>query len=201
MKRITAILLCLIVFFTVCFVGCTDNEAGENDDKAQTDQSTDEKKDKKLTEDTVFTRFTATDLEGNTYDESVLKEKKLTMINLWIPYVPTCLTNLSDFNELGNEYDDLQVIGFVCGLYENEDGTYSSSVLQDALKVIDEEKLSFLNLLPYEDLKELKLTGDYSVPQVIFVDENGKQIGESVIGTKTHDEWKAIIEDALDSVK
>ena len=145
-----------------------------------------------------FSKFTAVDLDGNTVDESIFKGKKLTMINLWTTYCGYCIDEMPDLNRLHQEYADkgFQIIGIVCDVSYAGD-VYSSSLYNDALDIVESTGVTYRSLLPSRSLDTIKLSEVYSVPETVFVDENGNIIGNSYIGSRSYESWKAIIDSML----
>jgi hypothetical protein len=40
-----------------------------------------------------------------------------------------------------------------------------------------------------------------AVPETVFLDENGRQVGETYVGSRSEAEWASIIEELLEKVK
>jgi len=148
---------------------------------------------------TDLSSFTAQDVDGNEVDQSVFKGHKVTMINMWGTFCGPCLEEMPDIAELAKEYDlaDVQVIGIVVDVPQNEDGTYDEAQLTKAKELIEQTGADYMHLLPSADLEELKLKSVNAIPETMFVDEEGKQLGKSYMGSRTKDEWKKILDDLL----
>jgi len=58
-----------------------------------------------------------------------------------------------------------------------------------------------MHILPSESLYNAKLYQVSSIPETIFVDKDGKQVGESYIGSRTKEQWKEIIDGLLVDVE
>ena len=61
----------------------------------------------------------------------------------------------------------------------------------------DEAASGYLHLLPSKSLNKAYLNTIQSVPETIFVDENGNQIGERYLGAKSKAEWQKIIDSLI----
>lgn len=147
----------------------------------------------------ILGNFSATAVDGNIIDESVLSGHKLTMINIWATYCSPCIQELPDLGELDNAWgEDFQVVGIVLDAAD-QNINISPEVKAEAGKIISETKANYLHLLPSASLKKL-LAGVTAVPTTYFVDENGNQIGEVYIGSKTKSQWKKIISDLLETM-
>jgi hypothetical protein len=80
----------------------------------------------------------------------------------------------------------------------NYDGEYYNQTLYDsALDIVEMTGADYINLLPSNSLDMIKLGEVYSVPETIFVDENGKIVDQSYIGSRSLENWKAIVDSIL----
>ena len=149
-----------------------------------------------------FSTFTATDLNGNNVDESVLSGSRLTMINVWATYCGPCLNEMPDLGELSAEYDrsDFQIIGIpidTVDYYGNQD----SSQVELAKELVSETGADYLHIIPSAELISSALSDIQAVPTTIFVDSLGNQIGDSVTGSMSKSDWKSEIDTLLEQVK
>ena len=150
-----------------------------------------------------FSKFTAVDLAGNKVDESIFKGKKVTMINIWATFCGPCINEMPDLNRLHQEYADkgFQIIGIVCDVGLSASGEYyDDSLYNDALDVVEMTGVTYKNLLPSYSLDRIKLREVYSIPETVFVDENGEIIGESYIGSRNYENWKVIVDSTLETI-
>ncbi|MBO7319914.1 MAG: TlpA family protein disulfide reductase, partial [Clostridia bacterium] len=106
-------------------------------------------------------------------------------------------------NRLHQEYADkgFQIIGIVCDVGLSASGEYYDvSLYNDALDVVEMTGVTYKNLLPSYSLDRIKLREVYSIPETVFVDENGNVIGESYIGSRNYENWKAIVDSILATI-
>lgn len=145
-----------------------------------------------------FEKFTAIDLSGKKVTEDIFKGKKLTMINIWATFCRPCIGEMPDLELISQEYadKDLQIIGIVCDVNYNAD-SYDMNLYQKALDVVEMTGVTYRNLLPSESLDIIKLGEVYSVPETIFVNENGEIVGTNYIGSRSAEDWKAIIDNLM----
>lgn len=203
MKKALALIFAILMIVS-CFAACGGKDTVSDD---TTTTSSGIEGIKKPVEDLdgvkygSFEKFKAVDLAGNTFDESIFKGKKLTMINIWATFCRPCINEMPDLATLNEEYADkgFQVIGIVCDVTYSGDG-YDSSLYESALDVIEITGANYTNLLPSDSLDMIKLREVYSVPETVFVDENGKIIGESYVGSRSLDGWKEIVDGILESL-
>ena len=134
--------------------------------------------------------FSVTDRDGNTWDESTFSSYNLTMINFWEPWCGPCVGEIPDLEKLYENYKDMgfQIIGI-----------YSETAMEgDVDQIIGNSGVTY-PILHYSSEFDKFQTG--YVPTTIFVDGKGHiltvQGEESVVGSKTYDEWAKIIEKLL----
>ena len=192
MKKALALIFALLVI-AVCFTACGNNTSDDGI---------------KIPQESLFgvkygsfEKFTAVDLQGNIVDESIFKGKKLTMINIWATFCRPCIGEMPDLAQLNSDYadKDFQVIGIVSDITYQGDG-YQPKLYSDALEIVEYTGANFINLLPSKSLDKIKLYEVYSVPETIFVDENGVIIGQSYIGSRSYDSWKNIVDSIMASM-
>lgn len=148
----------------------------------------------------VLTSFSATDIDGNVVDQSVLSGHKLTMVNIWATFCGPCIREMPDLGELSSAYgEDFQIIGIVIDATDRNLQVLPAQKAA-AKQIIAETGADYLHLLPSPTLNNAILSTVTSVPTTIFVDENGNQVGDIYIGSKAKAQWKTIIDSLLDSI-
>lgn len=150
----------------------------------------------------ILSSFRATDLDDNAVDQSVFKGKKLTMVNIWATFCGPCISEMPELAQLNKEYADkgVQVVGIPVDVIDWE-GNISGDMADAAKEIISKTGADYLHIYPSESLIKAKLGQVSSVPETIFVDENGRQVGKSYIGARSKEQWKAIIDQLLEQVK
>lgn len=149
----------------------------------------------------VLSSFSATDLEGNTVDQSIFAEYDLTMVNVWATFCSPCINEMPDLGELAQEYADkkVQIIGLVSDVL-NTDGTISEEQVQTARDIVEQTGANYLHLLPSEDL--YGVLGQISaVPTTFFVDNEGAQVGSAIVSAQSKDKWTQTIDEMLAEVQ
>ena len=175
MKKLLCIILSLVML--LLFVSCAGDKGATNG---------------------AFSSFTATTLEGEEVTQEILKDKKLTMINIWATFCTPCIGEMPDLQKLNEEYSDkgFQVVGVVCDIYD-VGGQFDEGGINTAKAIVEDTGVKYPTLLPSQSLKEAKINHVSSVPETVFVDENGNQVGESYIGSRSYDQWADIVEGLL----
>lgn len=142
--------------------------------------------------------FWTIDMYGNEVDQTIFKNSKLTLVNVWATFCPPCLVEMPDLAELSEEYDirDVQVVGIINDVYSPNQRVFERN-LQTAASIIMQTGADYTHLIPSEDLYNLRLKDVQFVPETFFVDNTGKIVGKTVIGAKSKSEWKKIIDENL----
>lgn len=149
----------------------------------------------------VFGTFTTTDLAGNPVDQRVFSDHKLTMVNIWATFCNPCIGEMPDLAKLNNAFgDDFQVVGIVIDATDRN-GIVLPDKKAEADYIVEATGANYLHLLPSKALNSAYLGGVQSVPETIFVDENGNQVGQKYLGARSKAEWTKIINTLLESMK
>ena len=146
--------------------------------------------------------FSAEDLEGNEVDQTLFEGHDLTMVNIWATFCGPCLSEMPDLGELHGQYGEqgFQVVGIVMDVL-NQDLSYNEEQVALAKEVVEKTGAAYTHLLPSEDLLIQKLIYVTGVPETVFVDSQGNQVGESYLGARSKEEWSKIIEELLGEVQ
>ncbi len=150
-----------------------------------------------------FTAFTAPDLEGNEVDQSIFADYDLTMINIWATFCGPCLNEMPDLGELAAAYAEkgVAIVGIVADVPPKADGSFDPAMVAAVQELVELTGADYLHLLPSADLIAAKLGQVSAVPETIFVDSQGRQVGDSYIGSRSGEAWAAIIDELLEQVK
>lgn len=149
----------------------------------------------------VLAGFTSQDLEGNDVDDSIFDDYDVTMINVWGTFCGPCIQEMPDLGQLAEDYADegLQIVGIVSDATDYEGG-YPEETVELAKEIVEETGAGYLHLLPSQDLLNRVLSSIQVVPTTFFVDSEGNQLGGIVTGSKSYDDWTAILDQKLEEV-
>lgn len=182
MKFFKKILIPLLIFiFSMSLIGCTKNE----DNKISSSTTNSEE----ITTNT-FPEFNAKTIDGKNITNNIFKDKKLTVINIWGTFCRPCLNELPYLEEISNEMksDDVNIIGIIIDGNENK---------ENAANILKKLNITYPNIIPSEDLVNNYLNKFNAIPVTLLVDKNQNIIGNTIVGAKTKEEYKSIINDAL----
>lgn len=124
--------------------------------------------------------FSAKDLDGNIVTESIIGEKDLTVINIWGTFCGPCINEMPELGDWARELpDNVQLIGLVCDINGDEDKEHHDL----AVEITQSANADYLNLIANNDFSSIVdwVTG---VPTTIFVNKDGKLVGEPIVGAK-----------------
>lgn len=130
--------------------------------------------------------FTTVDAEGKEWTDRCFADARLTMINLWAYWCPPCVGELKDLQKLSETYADrgFQLLGVSPAEYE-----------QDNKETMQQLGVTYPSLRLTQSLDQEMNTG--YIPTTIFVDQNGKIFEEVMVGSKSYEQWAAVIEEYL----
>lgn len=183
MKRLIILLL-----MALTISGCTDKNLNKNDETSPP-----------VSED-IISEDTAGKIEETDLYE-VLKERNLTMVNVWATFCPPCLDEMPDLGELASEYKekDFQIVGVIADILDTS-GKKSDSQIKLAEEIIAGTKANYLHLIPNADLTDTFLVNISVVPTTFFLDSEGNQVGEVILGAKSKSDWIKEIDSRLEEV-
>lgn len=175
--------------------------AEEKAPEVQEEETTANEEPKSL-EERAFMEFEAENLEGETVTQDIFKDKKLTMINIWGTFCGPCIEEMPFLGELNQEYadKDFQIVGVVADSLD-QDMNIDPAQVEKAQEMVKETGASYLHILPSRELVEKKLVYTQMIPETIFVDSTGQQIGDRIIGSKDKAGWSAAIDEKLAEIQ
>ena len=192
MKRTLLIVLCAILCFA-CLIACGSEETAAVPQESAVSEPT------RGTLD--FSSFTAEDFDGNFQSGNLFKGHKLTMINIWGTFCGPCIKEMPDLETLSQSYgDEFQIIGIPVDIVD-----FNCSVLPEkraeADAVLAQTGVTYLQLIPSHDLKDLYLADVQIIPVTLFFDENGVILDSEYYGRRSFDDWKLIIDGYLEALQ
>ncbi|HCU08335.1 MAG TPA: TlpA family protein disulfide reductase [Clostridiales bacterium] len=180
MKKLYLTLMTLAVL--LLFSACGGSTAADTDNNTASSAS--------------LSGMTTTDIEGNAVDQALFGDRQLTMVNFWSTTCPPCIREMPDLAELHTAHEGFQVVGIVLNISES-----NMDKLPTVLDIVEQTGADYPHLAVSESLYEAKVKDIQYVPETIFVDSEGNQVGEAYVGAKEYDEWNEIIEELLQEVE
>ena len=137
--------------------------------------------------------FSTTDLEGNTVTNDIFSQADLTVVNFWGTFCNPCINEMPELAKWNEEMpDNVQMLGL-----EAMNCTFMQS--PTAQQIVEKTGVTYENVIAPGAFDQFinKLAG---VPTTVFIDKNGKVVGEAVVGAKV-EEYKQHVEDYLNEQK
>lgn len=163
------ILALMLVVFSACGKPSAPAGTSSPSGSAAPAQSTDP-----ASADAIMGDFDAKTLDGDSFKSSDLAASKLTMVNVWTTTCGFCIKEMPDLQELYKNLPEGTNMITICF-----DGAKNGG---SAKKVLENAGAEFKTLIPDQKLIESLGNVINAVPTTIFVDSEGKQVGDLIIG-------------------
>lgn len=140
--------------------------------------------------------FEAKTFSGNSFTKEDFAKHDLTMVNIWASWCGPCIAEMPDLQEVKeNLPENMNIITINADADENED------ISREILK---ENRATFETLIPEEVLKREILSTVQVFPTTIFVDKEGKIVGEKLMGAPNgniSEEYIKAMEETWETIK
>lgn len=152
--------------------------------------------------DGYFPSFETESLEGKKATDDILKGNTVTMVNVWGTFCSPCIREMPFLQQISESYKDkgVRVIGILCDTYDFYTGENIPEKIQDAKAIVEMTGAAYTHLLPSESLNKAMLDSLYSYPTTYFLNEKGEIIGTEYVGSRTYEQWSAILDGILESL-
>jgi thiol-disulfide isomerase/thioredoxin len=139
-----------------------------------------------------FKGFSATDLNGNKVDDSIFAKYDITMVNIWATWCGPCINEMP---ALAKVYDNLPSNANMISIVSDGDQEATT-----AKEILADSRAKFKTFVPSKFINENVMPNITAFPTSVFVDKNGKVIGNAQLGAPSTDEEK-IADIYLDIIK
>lgn len=189
-KVIAAALMTGMLTFTLTACGSEKSQDTTGQDTAGLEALEQAAKEKKV----LFGEFTSVTLDGEEVNQDIFARSELTMVNIWGTFCGPCIQEMPELGELAEEYEGkLQIIGLIADVAEAEN--------EAAMEIVERTGADYMHIVNSPDLQEGYLGQVQAVPTTVFLDKEGKLIGEEYLGARSKDDWKKIIEAVMESME
>lgn len=129
------------------------------------------------------------DMDGNPVDtKELFKKAKLTMVNIWATFCGPCINEMPDLGRMAEAMPEgSQLVGVITDFDGNEDL---------AKEILEKSNAKFFQIIPDAN-KSTTLQSVMAVPTTLFVDHDGKLVGEPVVGSRSEADYVKEIEARL----
>lgn len=137
--------------------------------------------------------FSTKTLDGKTIDSAErMKNYDLMMVNLWAEWCGPCMNELPDLERIHKNYKNVLLVG-----------AYVDSNISGALSAAKRAGVTY-PLIQAPDILynyiEISAGGSFSIPQTVFFDKNGRQLGSAYVGSRDYSSWAQIVDEMLKKV-
>ncbi len=142
------------------------------------------------------------DFGGATVTSDRFSQNTLTMLNIWGTFCPPCIREMPDLAKLNeaNKAKGIEVIGIPIDIVDRN-GNILQKQKADGDAIIKTTGAAYTHIVPTKEMLGGLLRNIQAVPATIFVDKNGKQVGEMYLGARSQKDWQKIIDDLLKKQK
>lgn len=142
--------------------------------------------------------FSSKDMNGVEVTSDIFSKNKITMINIWGTFCPPCIREMPDLAKLNaaNKSKGVQVVGIPIDIVDRA-GNIIPETKADGDAIIKKTGANYTHIVPSQDLMNGILRNIQAVPSTIFVDKDGKIIGQMYLGARSQKDWQKIIDNLL----
>ncbi len=170
------------------------------EDTEKQPEDTEEQSAEQSTEEDAFEKMSLTNLAGDEIDKTIFEGHDLTMINVWATSCKPCLSEMPELAKLSDEYEQnggqVQIIGLCTDLVDM-DANRVDSQIELANQIVELTGADYTHLVPDDEMLNFLMENIIGVPTTFFVDSQGKEVGESVIGARDQAAWQEEINNRL----
>lgn len=176
MKKKVLVLTMLLI--SACLTGCTAEKQPESE--------------KQTAATGFFGSFESVTLDGTEVTQDIFGEADLTMVNIWGTFCGPCISEMPDLGEIAEEYAEkgVQIVGIVSDVTDPEN--------EEAKAIVEQTGADYTHIITTKSMLDGYLAGVQVVPTTVFVNSEGKKVGDIYTGAKTKEVWSGIIDELLE---
>ena len=142
--------------------------------------------------------FSSKDMNGVPVSSEMFAKNKVTMLNIWGTFCPPCIREMPDLAKLNeaNKSKGVEVVGIPIDIVDRM-GNILPKPKADGEEIIAKTGANYTHVVPSKDMMNGLLRNIQAVPATIFVDKDGKIIGQVYLGARSEKDWQKIIDDLL----
>ena len=142
--------------------------------------------------------FSSKDMNGVPVSSEIFAKNKITMLNIWGTFCPPCIKEMPDLAKLNeaNKSKGVEVVGIPIDIVDRM-GNILPKPKADGEEIIAKTGTNYTHVVPSKDMMSGLLRNIQAVPATLFVDKDGKIIGQVYLGARSQKDWQKIIDDLL----
>ena len=145
--------------------------------------------------------FSAETVTGETVDQTIFADARLTVINVWATYCGPCKAEMPILGEIARERaGEVQILGIVTDVIDQY-GNPDADQVAFAQEIMDEADVEYTNLILNQSLAMIGFASLSAVPATLFVDADGNLVGSGFYGSLNEKQWNETIEERLGMIE
>ena len=146
--------------------------------------------------------FETTDIDGNSYTESVFGDYDLTLVNAFTTWCSPCVNEMPELEQLYQELKEqgVGVVGMVMDTV-GDDGKTDEEVVKKAQALKEKTGVTYPLLIPDAGMLNGRIQGLQSFPESFFVDKNGNIVSDAIMGSNTLQGWEDAVVQKMEELK
>lgn len=166
-KKIVPTLVAIMI--TISLAACNTNNT-----------DTSKKTANETAQDNLFPKFTGTDFNNNTVDNTLFNKNKVTLLNFWFNGCSACVNEMPALEDLNKKLQKkgAELIGI------NVEAGSSEKSLSEAKEILAKQGVTYRNLFISGGQKAQEyIEKIFAFPTTIMVDKSGNIIGDPITGS------------------
>lgn len=188
-KKIVPTLVAIMI--TISLAACNTNNT-----------DTSKKTANETAQDNLFPKFTGTDFNNNTVDNTIFNKNEVTLLNFWFNGCSACVNEMPALEDLNKKLQKkgAELIGI------NVEAGSSEKSLSEAKEILAKQGVTYRNLFISGGQKAQEyIEKIFAFPTTIMVDKSGNIIGDPITGSiedeKKIDSILKMVDDIKDGKK
>ena len=146
--------------------------------------------------------FETTDIDGNSYTESVFGDYDLTLVNAFTTWCSPCVNEMPELEQLYQELKEqgVGVVGMVMDTV-GDDGKTDEEVVKKAQALKEKTGVTYPLLITDAGMLNGRIQGLQSFPESFFVDKNGNIVSDAIMGSNTLQGWEDAVVQKMEELK
>lgn len=147
----------------------------------------------KVVDEKLLAKMKAKDMNGNVVTSDIFKDYDITAVNMWTTWCSPCVEEMPELAKLYRELPANANFISVCMDGEEEH--------EKAKRILDKADAGFMTISGNDKLREGTFADVVSFPTTIFINREGKVVGDPFMSSGNKETYRALIEEKLNTAK